>query len=374
MSAHAPKMENAKAEQEVSAPAWVPSSSIPNLLYHFHRVSWNLQEQGPAYFGQHYVDCDGCGEIFIKGYRYRCNKCKEHDICMKCHKQWDNGNGSITNGLAKKQMSLDPKDHDFVKVRLPNTGKVPYIKLSREAVEGLANNLLLITTFTLGFSISFMAASFNREDLYDLDVRFFKLEQSHPGDVERGFGHTPGKGNTILSPSNSMLENGLWANLYMAISLALGLGIQVSLSLFNAREGDFGYRTWVNTLTLYAMAGYGLYFFGFMCFYDMVTIAAISLYPSYCDRTRGSMFTIWTTNSSFDTSGPEPEINDGCVMEHISSRRFNTQVLLGGTSVYFALLLLYSVLGHVRTNRIRRILQSKVHPHGDPTQSPEENR
>lgn len=368
------------AEQEVSAPAWVPVVEHPEPdIYHFHRLSWTRQERG-LYFGQHYRDCDGCGETWIKGYRYRCTKCpkEKHNICMKCHKQWDNGNGSIhldhpfystgKGSIAKKQISLDPNDHDFVKVLLPNAGKIPYIKLTSQGVEGLANNLLLITTFTLGFSISFMAASFNREDLYDLDVRFFKLEQSHPGAVERGFGYTPSDTHNILSPSSSMLKNGLLANLLMAMSLALGLGVHISLSFFNAREGDTRYHRWVNFLSLITIIGYVIYFIGFIYFYDMVTFAAISLYPSYCNWSVGSMYTTWITNSSFDTSGPEPEINEGCVIEHIRLARGMARLLLFGTSAYLGVVVQYSIMMHVGMNRIRRRLQSKVHPNGDPTQ------
>ena len=49
----------------------------------------------------------------IIGYRFRCKNCPNHDICEACHERWDNGKGSMANGLAKQQISLDPKDHDF---------------------------------------------------------------------------------------------------------------------------------------------------------------------------------------------------------------------------------------------------------------------
>lgn len=49
----------------------------------------------------------------IIGYRYRCRKCPNHDICEACHERWDHGNGEVANGLAKQVISLDPKDHDF---------------------------------------------------------------------------------------------------------------------------------------------------------------------------------------------------------------------------------------------------------------------
>jgi len=73
-----------------------------------------LQEQKAAYFGEHQgITCDGCGAVPIIGYRFRCKNCPNHDICEACHERWDNGKGSMANGLAKQQISLDPKDHDF---------------------------------------------------------------------------------------------------------------------------------------------------------------------------------------------------------------------------------------------------------------------
>lgn len=73
-----------------------------------------IQEQKAAYFGEHQgITCDGCGAEPIIGYRYRCKKCANHDICEACHERWDNGKGSMANGLAKQTISLDPKDHDF---------------------------------------------------------------------------------------------------------------------------------------------------------------------------------------------------------------------------------------------------------------------
>uniref|UniRef100_A0A6U0R8K9 ZZ-type domain-containing protein n=1 Tax=Micromonas pusilla TaxID=38833 RepID=A0A6U0R8K9_MICPS len=72
------------------------------------------EEQKAAYFGEHQgITCDGCGAVPIIGYRFRCKNCPNHDICEACHERWDNGKGSMANGLAKQQISLDPKDHDF---------------------------------------------------------------------------------------------------------------------------------------------------------------------------------------------------------------------------------------------------------------------
>jgi hypothetical protein len=71
-------------------------------------------EQKSNFFGEHVgITCDGCGIIPMFGYRYRCRNCPNHDVCEACHERWDNGKGSMANGLAKQTISLDPKDHDF---------------------------------------------------------------------------------------------------------------------------------------------------------------------------------------------------------------------------------------------------------------------
>ena len=72
------------------------------------------QDQKATHFGEHRgITCDGCGTAPIIGYRYRCRKCANHDVCEACYERWAGGNGTVANGLAKQTISLDPKDHDF---------------------------------------------------------------------------------------------------------------------------------------------------------------------------------------------------------------------------------------------------------------------
>lgn len=72
------------------------------------------QDQKATHFGEHRgITCDGCGAGPIFGYRYRCRNCPNHDICETCFERWDGGKGSMANGLAKQNISLDAKDHDF---------------------------------------------------------------------------------------------------------------------------------------------------------------------------------------------------------------------------------------------------------------------
>lgn len=72
------------------------------------------QEQRLSHFGTHDgITCDGCGATPLIGFRYRCRKCPNHDICDVCFERWDDGKGQMANGLAKQTISLDPNDHDF---------------------------------------------------------------------------------------------------------------------------------------------------------------------------------------------------------------------------------------------------------------------
>jgi len=101
------------------------------------------REQKTNFFGEHQgITCDGCGCVPIIGYRYRCKKCPNHDICETCHERWDFGNGSMANGLAKQTISSDAKDHDFfvhkergfkplVKTQGPTKKAAPKLKVGR---------------------------------------------------------------------------------------------------------------------------------------------------------------------------------------------------------------------------------------------------
>ena len=50
----------------------------------------------------------------------------------------------------------------------------PKVQHSFEDIEGLINNLLMLNTFTLGFSISFLAA-FENEALLEMDERYWNV-------------------------------------------------------------------------------------------------------------------------------------------------------------------------------------------------------
>jgi hypothetical protein len=61
-----------------------------------------------------HVEGDGCGsESPLIGYRYRCTKCANHDVCETCHATWDNGKGTIANHLAQQKLSTNAEDHFF---------------------------------------------------------------------------------------------------------------------------------------------------------------------------------------------------------------------------------------------------------------------
>jgi len=88
------------------------------------------------YFGEHAgISCDGgsrvrssppvgdaetlyttgCGlSAPLVGYRYRCKKCANHDVCESCYGLWDGGNGTVANALNQQKLSPDAKEHYFV--------------------------------------------------------------------------------------------------------------------------------------------------------------------------------------------------------------------------------------------------------------------
>ena len=96
------------------------------------------------------------------------------------------------------------------------------VKTSFEDVEGLLNNLLMLTTFTLGFSISFIAA-FEYGALAEIDVRYYNLHTAFPGEVEDAFPSSPKGVHNIFSPSGTMLERGMWSTTIMSISVSFSL-------------------------------------------------------------------------------------------------------------------------------------------------------
>lgn len=57
---------------------------------------------------------DGCGASApLIGYRYKCTKCPNHDICEQCVDAWAGGAGVVTNKLSEQKLSSDPKEHNF---------------------------------------------------------------------------------------------------------------------------------------------------------------------------------------------------------------------------------------------------------------------
>ena len=53
-----------------------------------------------------HVQCDGCNQRPIIGYRFKCVVCKDYDLCAKCE----------SRGVHK--------EHDFIIIREPTTKKV----------------------------------------------------------------------------------------------------------------------------------------------------------------------------------------------------------------------------------------------------------
>ena len=137
------------------------------------------------------------------------------------------------------------------------------VKTSFEDVEGLLNNLLMLTTFTLGFSISFIAA-FEYGALAEIDVRYYNLHKAYPGEVEDAFPSSPKGVHNIFSPSGTMLERGMWSTTIMSISLTIALGSYVSMCASDAREDEKFFKKWYATFKWIIIFGYFLYFVAYI--------------------------------------------------------------------------------------------------------------
>ena len=191
------------------------------------------------------------------------------------------------------------------------------VRTSFEDVEGLLNNLLMLTTFTLGFSISFLAA-FEYGALAEIDVRYYKLQKDFPGEVEKAFPSAPKGPHNIFSPSGTILERGMWSTTIMSLSLTIALGSYVSMCASDAREDEKFFKKWYSYFKWIIIFGYFLYFVGYIFFYFMLSAAAIGLFPRYCDSRKGGSGSVWLTEKSFTLNGEgEYEIVEGCLTEGI---------------------------------------------------------
>lgn len=191
------------------------------------------------------------------------------------------------------------------------------VRTSFEDVEGLLNNLLMLTTFTLGFSISFLAA-FEYGALAEIDVRYYKLQKDFPGEVEKAFPSAPKGPHNIFSPSGTILERGMWSTTIMSLSLTIALGSYVSMCASDAREDEKFFKKWYSYFKWIIIFGYFLYFVGYIFFYFMLSAAAIGLFPRYCDSVKGGSGSVWLTEKSFTLNGEgEYEIVEGCLTEGI---------------------------------------------------------
>jgi len=85
------------------APASVP---LVNCRYH----SFNME-----FYGTHGgITCDGCACKPIQGFRYRCQKCPNHDICESCYAKFQAGEMFQDPALQRvNKVSNMVEDHEF---------------------------------------------------------------------------------------------------------------------------------------------------------------------------------------------------------------------------------------------------------------------
>ena len=213
----------------------------------------------------------------------------------------------------------------------------PKVQHSFEDIEGLINNLLMLNTFTLGFSISFLAA-FENEALLAMDQRYFNV---FTGDFKgsaddsgklmiESFGEQHIGEDYSLSPSGTILVRGMRSTTCLTFSLIVGLASYVSMCLSDAREDHKFFIKWYSWFKWIILAGYCLYVAGFTLFYLMVSASAYALFPMYCGAKRGVLSnSVWLdTKVDFDASGAPQE---GCFIKGMKDPVGDTTLILNIT-------------------------------------------
>lgn len=210
----------------------------------------------------------------------------------------------------------------------------PKVQHSFEDIEGLINNLLMLNTFTLGFSISFLAA-FENEALLAMDQRYFNVfTGAFKGSADdsgklmiESFGEQHIGEDYSLSPSGTILVRGMRSTTCLTFSLIVGLASYVSMCLSDAREDHKFFIKWYSWFKWIILAGYCLYVAGFTLFYLMVSASAYALFPMYCGAKRGVLSnSVWLdTKVDFDASGAPQE---GCFIKGMKDPVGDTTLIL----------------------------------------------
>ena len=235
----------------------------------------------------------------------------------------------------------------------------PKVQHSFEDIEGLINNLLMLNTFTLGFSISFLAA-FENEALLEMDERYWDVfEGNYEGKAEdsgklmiESFGEQRIGEDYSFSPSGTILVRGMRSTTCLTFSL-VGLASYVSMCLSDAREDQKFFVKWYSWFKWIILAGYCLYVAGFTLFYLMVSASAYALFPMYCGAKRGSLSnSVWLdTASDFDLNGKPKE---GCFIKGMKDPVGDTTLIL---NIMMPLILLFcgavTYAMHYKTKVIR---------------------
>ena len=236
----------------------------------------------------------------------------------------------------------------------------PKVQHSFEDIEGLINNLLMLNTFTLGFSISFLAA-FENEALLEMDERYWNVFMGkYEGNAEdsgklmiESFGEQHIGEDYSFSPSGTILVRGMRSTTCLTFSLIVGLASYVSMCLSDAREDQKFFVKWYSWFKWIILAGYCLYVAGFTLFYLMVSASAYALFPMYCGAKRGVLSnSVWLdTKVDFDASGAPQE---GCFIKGMKDPVGDTTLIL---NIMMPLILLFcgavTYAMHYKTKVIR---------------------
>eukprot|EP00668_Euglena_longa_P028935 GGOE01036270.1.p2 GENE.GGOE01036270.1~~GGOE01036270.1.p2 ORF type:complete len:177 (-),score=48.21 GGOE01036270.1:305-811(-) len=117
----------AQAQAPSEAPAPTPATEVA------------AGPQDLSKYGTHNgIHCDGCAVGPIQGFRYKCKRCTNHDLCEVCHSKFVGGTLVQDSSMMRKnKVSVRLEDHDFAPYvdkdfqQLKTTAKAPAPKAKR---------------------------------------------------------------------------------------------------------------------------------------------------------------------------------------------------------------------------------------------------
>lgn len=130
------------------------------------------------------------------------------------------------------------------------------MKHSFEDAEQLINNVLLLSTLTLGFSIS-QLATVDHNGLVEGDLRNI---MSNLARAQGEFWSSDPESTCCAPSSLQYVRDGQYAIICAALSVLIGLACSFSLYLSGSREDASAFHQWIKWYSFPLLASYALFF------------------------------------------------------------------------------------------------------------------